>query len=108
MIGMKNKIGILVPTYNRLSITKRGITKLMDVLGQIDSDNIVFEIIIIDDGSTDGTPEWLSAHVTKAILLNGDGSLWWSGAINVGAQYCIDNNFMGVLLWNDDITPRGH
>src|SRR4051812_6017095 len=47
---------VVVPTYNRLYLLSRA---LETVCAQTHAD---FEIIIVDDGSTDGTREWLASH----------------------------------------------
>jgi glycosyltransferase involved in cell wall biosynthesis len=44
---------IVIPTYNRLDLLKRA---LSSVWGQRRED---YEVIVVDDGSTDGTREWL-------------------------------------------------
>ncbi len=50
-------ISVVIPTYNRLPILR----KCLDALeNQILNDEIHnFEIVIVDDGSTDGTVDWL-------------------------------------------------
>lgn len=48
------KLSIIIPTYNRLWC-------LPEVLASCPRDPAI-EIIVIDDGSTDGTWEWLAAQ----------------------------------------------
>src|SRR3989344_1283482 len=48
-----NMISVIIPTYNRKKLLPRAIGS---ILGQTEQD---FEIIIVDDASTDGTEEWL-------------------------------------------------
>lgn len=49
------KISVIVPTYNR----KYELTKLLHSLNNQTLPPSQFEIVVIDDGSTDGTEEWL-------------------------------------------------
>ena len=61
-------------------------------------------MVVTDDGSTDGSADEIKAHFPKVELQYGDGNLWWSGGINVGAKYAIES--LGcdyVLLWNNDV-----
>ena len=67
----------------------------------------IYDIIVIDDGSYDGSSKIIKATYPDLIILSGDGSLWWSGAVNRGAKYAmrtLDANYL--LLWNDDIIPH--
>ena len=54
-------ISVVIPTYNRLPILR----KCLDALEhQILNDEIHnFEIVIVDDGSTDGTVDWLRKNI---------------------------------------------
>ena len=47
------KISVVIPTYNRKHTLARAINSIFSQTRQ------VFEIIVVDDGSTDGTPEWI-------------------------------------------------
>lgn len=64
-------------------------------------------VIVIDDGSSDGTSDWIKRNYPTVIVLNGTGELWWSGATNLGAKYALEVlKCQYILLWNNDISFR--
>ncbi|WP_413429608.1 glycosyltransferase family 2 protein [Synechococcus sp. Cu2B8-bc1011] len=50
-------ISVVIPTYNRRSILEKCLQALehQDPSGEIES----YEVVVVDDGSSDGTPDWL-------------------------------------------------
>ncbi len=54
-------ISVVIPTYNRLAILKKCLVALEDQI-LIDAIND-YEIVIVDDGSTDGTAYWLENNM---------------------------------------------
>jgi len=90
------KICVVVPVYNRISFTKR----FLDCFSKSDYQN--YKIVIVDDGSKDGTGEFVSQNYPDVKLIKGDGNLWWAGATNLGVKYALENNFDFVLTINDD------
>lgn len=98
MSTTKDKIYIVIPVHNRLPLTRQCLTSLQN-------QNIrQFQIIVVDDGSTDGTAEMIGSEFPDVVLLRGDGNLWWTGAINKGVEYALSNAGDGdyVLTLNDD------
>lgn len=101
-----NIISIVIPIHNRLDITKKGLESINCSLAYYKANgnnSYLYKIIIVDDGSTDGSADWIKNNYLDVIVLPGSGDLWWSGAINMGARYAIEN--LGsdyILLWNDD------
>jgi len=95
-------IAILLPVYNHLEYTRISLDNLKkntkSVLG------CILNTILIDDGSSDGTSDWVKINFPDIKILQGNGNLWWSGAINLGASYAINElNVDYILLWNNDI-----
>ena len=100
------KIAILIPVHNKLGYTKKCIETLDGLITGKDFRNIELFTVVIDDGSVDGTGEWLRKNAPEVICLEGDGNLWWSGGVNVGASYVHENQLADyLLLWNNDIQP---
>jgi GT2 family glycosyltransferase len=100
------EIAILLPVFNNLDFTKSTLEELGKLLPLVEGSD--FHIVIVDDGSTDGTSDWVQQNHPEVILLHGDGNLWWSGAINMGAQYAIEKLKVDyLLLWNNDVKVVG-
>ena len=58
-----------------------------------------FEVIALDDGSTDGTREWLTEHAAGAKLVFNERNLGTYGTLNVGLEHA-SGEFIAVF--NDD------
>lgn len=50
------KLSVIIPVYNERPYIEKVLQRVMEALPQVEK-----EIVIVDDGSTDGTREWLSA-----------------------------------------------
>lgn len=93
-------INIVIPVHNRLAYTRQCLVCLNDQTYRN------FRIIVVDDGSTDGTDIMIQEEFPAVVLLKGDGNLWWTEATNWGVRYAQehqdlrDENF--VLTLNDD------
>ncbi len=74
---------IVIPVHNRVSLTAKCIDSLQE---QTDRG---FTVIVVDDGSTDGTEDILRRAYPNVILLKGDGNLWWSGGVNKGIRHAL-------------------
>jgi len=99
------KIAIIIPIHNGLEYTKICLKSLYESINNSSiKDNI--SIIIVDDGSIDGSADWIKSNYPEFIILKGDGNLWWSGGVNLGTRYALNNLKSDyILLWNNDIKP---
>ncbi len=102
----KIKIALVFPIFNGLDFTKTCLKSLSASFKEVDPRGGIFEIVIADDGSSDNSQEWIQEHYPKVHILKGDGSLWWSGGVNMAIEYAINNLKADYLLWwNNDILP---
>jgi GT2 family glycosyltransferase len=96
-------IAIVYPVFNGLEFTKNSLNSLYSV-HQIDQLDAEFHVVIVDDGSTDGTFDWIKKNYPQVNLLKGNGNLWWSGGINLAINHAIKElNCDYILWWNNDI-----
>ncbi len=93
-----NMVYIVTATRNRKDLLDRYLQSLQK---QIYKD---IKIIIIDDGSDDGTDILLKQKYPEIIYVKGNGNLWWTGATRLGVnkaqEFATENDF--ILIQNDD------
>jgi glycosyltransferase involved in cell wall biosynthesis len=97
-------IAIVLAVHNRLNFTKRCLSCL-----EKSSENHKLHIILIDDGSSDGTAEWIDRHHNEVTLLRGDGNLWFGGATQLGINHLLSSkkSYDYVLILNNDTFIYG-
>lgn len=89
---------IIVPVFNRIALTLKC---LQSVVGQSYHD---YRVIVVDDGSTDGTAEKIHTAFPNFTILKGDGNYYWTKSVNTGIL-CIENEMTEndfVLHINND------
>lgn len=91
---------VLIPVHNRRDTT----LQCLDHLKHTQSWD-QFEVVVIDDGSTDGTSEAIENKFPEVTVLDGDGSLWWGGSIRIGMEYAMNHDAEVIMWLNDDVLP---
>ena len=96
---------VVVPVHDRLSLTRA-------CLEALDQQTVRgFTVVVVDDGSSDGTGDALRREFPSVKILRGDGSLWWTGAMNLGVAWALEEagpDDLILTLNNDTIPPRGY
>lgn len=90
----KPRIVTVVVTFNRLLLLQQCITALKNQTWLAD------EIVIINNGSTDDTGEWLSTQSGITIITQANAGS--SGGQYTGIKYAADNNFDWIWCMDDD------
>jgi len=97
----KENVYIIIPVHNRKDIT----IKCLDTLQQ-NGDLDKYYIVVVDDGSTDGTSEVIKSLYPDVIILMGNGNLWWTGAIAMGMKHAYEHGAEYLIWLNDDCYPQ--
>ena len=99
MEKVRPSIFIVIPCFNNLDVLKESIPSIY-------SDK--FSFVVFDDGSSDGTGEWLKKNYPKIHCIKGNGLNWWTGSLKKAIDYCITLDFDFIVSLNADvlITPE--
>ena len=87
-------ISVIIPTFNRRHTLERAITSVLNQTFK------PVEIIVVDDGSTDGTDEWLQLHY-PSIKLFCQSNYGVSSARNLGIQHA-QTDWISLLDSDDE------
>jgi len=102
---MTETIYILLPVHNRQDITRR----FIECLEKQTVRN--YHLVLIDDGSTDGTEEMVRGRIKPLTVLKGKGDWWWAGSLQQGYKWLKSQKTPLehiVLIGNDDTEFEGN
>lgn len=91
---MKIRTTVIIPNYN-------GLTFLIPCLNSLKQQTARdFEVLVVDNGSTDGSVEWLKENGIRTVFLPENAG--FDGAVNAGIQ-AVDTPYV-ILLNNDTVA----
>lgn len=101
-VGGIPTVSIVIPAFNNLDYTRQCISSILQ-----SPTNTTFEIIVIDNHSTDGTQEWLAeiSHQCPLVrFVRNEENLGFAAGIGTGVQYARGKY---LIIANNDIltTP---
>jgi GT2 family glycosyltransferase len=99
------RVAILMTCHNRRDTTLRCIR---EVLESTASAPLRLSVVLVDDASSDGTPEEVARSFPSVVIEHGDGSLFWNRGMHRAQQAAVQSD-PDFLLWlNDDtiVVPR--
>ena len=90
---MNSEILVIVVTFNGMQWIERCIRSVRESRTPAD-------IMVIDNGSTDGTPEWLQEHGVDVI--RNSSNLGFGAANNIGLKRAVEEGYAYAYLLNQD------
>lgn len=95
------RAAVIIPVHNRREVTLRCLQSLHRTRLPVG-----FGIIVVDDGSTDGTADAIAATFPEVIIEHGNGELFWTGGIVRGMQRALAEGAAFLFWLNDDCLPE--
>lgn len=86
----------IIVTYNGMQWIERCIKSVYSSIG------VAPDIIVIDNGSTDGIVDYIKGNFPGVKLIRNGENLGFGAANNIGMFYALDNNYPYVYLLNQD------
>ena len=91
----QNRILVIIVTYNAMPWVHRCLTSLRQSV-------VPCDVTIVDNGSTDGTLDYILNNFPEVDLIRNKENLGFGQANNIGLQKALDNNYDFVYLLNQD------
>lgn len=92
------RVEIVTPVHNRRQETLQCLRSLSRSV----TPGLETHVIIVDDGSTDGTADAVRKEFPKAEIIEGDGSLWYTAGTNRGIVAALKHEPDYILAINND------
>jgi GT2 family glycosyltransferase len=93
------RLATLITCHNRRETTLRCLRALFECRLP---DDVQLHVLLVDDGSTDGTGEAVRGTYPQVEVLPGDGSLYWTGGMRKAFAVAMGRRFDHYLWLNDD------
>lgn len=91
----KIRLLVIVVTYNAMKWADR-------CLGSLKTSSVPSDVFVVDNGSTDGTQDYIKMKYPEIIFHQSSENLGFGKANNIGLQYALDNGCDYVYLLNQD------
>ncbi|RSK29824.1 glycosyltransferase family 2 protein [Hymenobacter metallilatus] len=88
---------IVIPVFNRKEFTRACLQSLQQQTVQ------GFRVVVVDDGSTDGTGRMLREEFPEVRIEEGDGNLFWTAGVNLGIRRALAEGATHVMTLNNDV-----
>jgi hypothetical protein len=98
LLGMLSRVAIIIPHHNGQKFLKDCLFSLT----KTNYDN--YQIYLLDNASTDGSPEWAKKNYSKIKIIHSDKNLGYAGGCNLGIKSTKEEYI--VLLNNDTIVDK--
>ena len=101
MDGKNFKVSVVIPSYNGEELLAKNLPKVL--AAKNNPKNQIKEIIIVDDGSPDGSVAMIKSRFTEVKLIKHTKNRGFSAAVNTGVRASKGDL---ILLLNSDVLPE--
>ena len=92
---MNEKILTIIVTFNGMKWIDKCIHSIL-------SSSIKSDIFVVDNASSDNTPDYIEKNFPQINLVQSKKNLGFGAANNIGLQYAVDNGYDYIYLLNQD------
>jgi len=92
------KVIVLILSYNGMPLLQDSISSYLE------NDYNNFQVVVVDNGSTDGTMEYVANKYPEVYVHRAEKNLKYSGGLNYGMEYAFDQRKADyALITNNDV-----
>jgi GT2 family glycosyltransferase len=95
-------IAVLITCHNRKEKTLICLQALFNQSGL--GDIFIFEVFLVDDGSSDGTSEAIQTQFPEVNIIRGSGILYWNRGMHLAWETATKSKEFDYYLWLNDDT----
>lgn len=99
------RLAVILTVFNRVDLTLRCLEALH---AQQALDRVDMRVVLVDDGSTDGTAEQVGARFPDVQVVHGDGERYWNGGMRLAWSTALAEPTDLTLWLNDDTVLDPH
>ena len=98
----QKKLAIVIINWNSYDLTS-------DTLASLSSTSYKnYDIIVVDNFSTDNSAAQLENNFSSIILLRSDENKGFTGGNNLGFEYAINKGYEYVMMLNNDVAVESN
>lgn len=90
------RVSIIIPNYNGKNLLAKNLPRILNVSG-------IEKVVVVDDGSSDGSAEYLKRHFPQVKLIEKVTNSGFATTVNLGVK-TVSSDF--VILLNTDVVPQ--
>jgi len=90
-----SRVAVIVPNWNGKDV-------LPACLNSLQSQSLKPHIVVVENGSTDGSEKLIAARYPQVTVLSQSKNLGFAGGVNVGITHALDRDYKYVALFNND------
>lgn len=92
------RVEVVTPVHNRRHET----LQCLRSLARVDKTGLSLHVIVVDDGSTDGTADAVLSEFPETEIVYGNGDLWYTAGTNRGIEAALKHDPDYILAINND------